>query len=115
MALEWPLADSFIALGAQVWPASPVRSGVERGLATMKRYSGTQRVRYFGLARNLCPLNLIRAPVLAARWEESSNDRNFEKKHLDVVIDAIFRGTVIPFSGSEIRSAEKMAVTRSPA
>ena len=52
---------------------SPIRSGVERGFATMKRYYGYQRVRYIGLARNRCHLNLMcaainlrRALVLAA-------------------------------------------------
>jgi len=52
---------------------SPIRSGVERGFATMKRYYGYQRVRYLGLARNRCHLNLMcaainlrRALVLAA-------------------------------------------------
>lgn len=52
---------------------SSIRSGVERGFATMKRYYGYQRVRYLGLARNRCHLNLMcaainlrRALVLAA-------------------------------------------------
>jgi transposase, IS5 family len=39
--------------------ASPIRSSVERGFATMKRYYGYQRVRYIGLARNRCHLNLM--------------------------------------------------------
>lgn len=42
---------------------SPVRSGVERGFATMKRYYGYQRVRYIGLARNRCHLNLMCAAI----------------------------------------------------
>jgi IS5 family transposase len=60
----------------QVWfnkAVSPIRSGVERGFATMKRHYGFTRVRYLGLARNACALNLMctainlrRALVLAA-------------------------------------------------
>jgi IS5 family transposase len=60
----------------QVWfnkAVSPIRSGVERGFATMKRHYGFTRVRYVGLARNACTLNLMcaainlrRAVVLAA-------------------------------------------------
>lgn len=42
---------------------SPIRSGVERGFATMKRYYGYQRVRYIGLARNRCHLNLMCAAI----------------------------------------------------
>ncbi len=42
---------------------SPIRSGVERGFATMKRYYGSQRVRYIGLARNRCHLNLMCAAI----------------------------------------------------
>jgi len=56
---------------------SPIRSGVERGFATMKRYYGYRRVRYIGLARNRCHLNLMcaainlrRALVLAALGEK---------------------------------------------
>jgi IS5 family transposase len=50
----------------QVWfnkAVSPIRSGVERGFATMKRYYGYQRVRYIGLARNRCHLNLMCAAI----------------------------------------------------
>jgi IS5 family transposase len=46
----------------QVWfnkAVSPIRSGVERGFATMKRHYGFTRVRYLGLARNACALNLM--------------------------------------------------------
>lgn len=42
---------------------SPIRSGVERGFATMKRYYGYRRVRYLGLARNRCHLNLMCAAI----------------------------------------------------
>lgn len=52
---------------------SPIRSGVERGFATMKRHYGFRQVRYLGLARNACALHLLcaainlrRALVLAA-------------------------------------------------
>ena len=38
---------------------SPIRSGVERGFAIMKRYYGYRQVRYIGLARNRCHLNLM--------------------------------------------------------
>ena len=41
-----------------VW-ASSVRSGVERANATMKRWYGMSRVRYLGLARNNCHLQLV--------------------------------------------------------
>ena len=60
----------------QTWfnkAVAPIRSGVERGFATMKRHYGYQRVRYIGLDRNRCHLhlmcaaiNLRRALVLAA-------------------------------------------------
>jgi len=50
-----------------------IRSGVERGFATIKRYYGYRWVRYIGLARNRRHLNLMcaainlrRALVLAA-------------------------------------------------
>jgi IS5 family transposase len=42
---------------------SPIRSGVERGFATMKRYYGYRQVRYIGLDRNRCHLNLMRAAI----------------------------------------------------
>jgi transposase, IS5 family len=52
---------------------SPIRGGVERGFATMKRHYGYRRVRYLGLERNRCHLalmcsaiNLRRALVLTA-------------------------------------------------
>jgi IS5 family transposase len=60
----------------QAWfnkAVSPIRAAVERGFATMKRHYGFERVRYLGLARNGCALqlmcaaiNLRRALVLAA-------------------------------------------------
>lgn len=52
---------------------APIRAGVERSFATMKRWYGYHRVRYIGLRRNACHLhlmstaiNLRRALVLAA-------------------------------------------------
>ena len=42
---------------------SPIRSGVERSFAIMKRYYGYQRVRYIGLDRNRCHLNLMGAAI----------------------------------------------------
>jgi len=42
---------------------SPIRSGVERGFAIMKRYYGYRQVRYIGLARNRCHLNLMCAAI----------------------------------------------------
>lgn len=42
---------------------SPTRAGVERSFATMKRYYGYRRVRYIGLARNRCHLNLMCAAI----------------------------------------------------
>ena len=42
---------------------SPIRSAVERGFATMKRYYGYRQVRYIGLARNRCHLNLMCAAI----------------------------------------------------
>ena len=42
---------------------SPIRSGVERGFATMKRYYGYRRVRYIGMDRNRCHLNLMCAAI----------------------------------------------------
>jgi hypothetical protein len=36
-----------------------VRSAVERAFATMKRWYGMGRVRYLGLARNACHLQLV--------------------------------------------------------
>jgi len=60
----------------QTWfnrSVSPIRSGVERGFATMKRHYGFRQVRYIGLARNATALhlmctaiNLRRALVLSA-------------------------------------------------
>jgi IS5 family transposase len=60
----------------QTWfnkAVSPIRAGVERGFATMKRHYGFTQVRYIGLARNACAMhlmcaaiNLRRALVLAA-------------------------------------------------
>lgn len=66
--------------GVRIWTpliqrarAVEIRAGVERGFATMKRHDGYRRVRYLGLARNRCHLNLMcaainlrRALVLAA-------------------------------------------------
>ncbi|MBI1206561.1 MAG: transposase, partial [Azospirillum sp.] len=49
---------------------SPIRSGVERGFATMKRYYGYQRVRYIGLAGNRCHLNLMCAAINLRRAVE---------------------------------------------
>jgi transposase, IS5 family len=59
--------------------AAPIRAGVERLFATVKRVYGYRRVRYLGLARNdvqlqaLCAaINLRRAPALGlARGAES--------------------------------------------
>ena len=52
---------------------APIRAGVERGFATMKRHYGFTQVRYLGLVRNACALhlmctaiNLRRALVLGA-------------------------------------------------
>lgn len=42
---------------------SPIRSSVERGFATMKHHYGYRRVRYLGLARNCCHLNLMCAAI----------------------------------------------------
>lgn len=42
---------------------SPIRCGVERSFAIMKRYYGYQRVRYIGLSRNRCHLNLMAAAI----------------------------------------------------
>jgi IS5 family transposase len=42
---------------------SPIRSGVERSVAIMKRYYRYQRVRYIGLSRNRCHLNLMAAAI----------------------------------------------------
>ena len=39
--------------------AGRVRSAVERAFATMKRWCGMGRVRYLGLARNACHLQLV--------------------------------------------------------
>ena len=39
--------------------AGRVRSAVERAFATMKRWYGMGRVRYLGLARNACHLQLV--------------------------------------------------------
>lgn len=50
----------------QTWfnkAVSPIRAAVERGFATMKRYYGYRRVRYIGLARNRCHLNLMCAAI----------------------------------------------------
>jgi IS5 family transposase len=50
----------------QTWfnkAVSPIRSGVERGFATMKRYYGYRQVRYIGLDRNRCHLNLMCAAI----------------------------------------------------
>jgi hypothetical protein len=65
-----------VGIGWQRWfnkAAAPIRSGVECSFAIMKRYYGYQRVRYIGLDRNRCHLNLMgvainlrRALVLAA-------------------------------------------------
>jgi IS5 family transposase len=38
---------------------SPIRGGVERGFATLKRHYGWRRVRYIGLERNRCHLALL--------------------------------------------------------
>ena len=40
------------------WTGS-ARSAVERAFATMKRWYGMGRVRYLGLARNACHLQLV--------------------------------------------------------
>ena len=52
---------------------TPIRAGVERGFAIMKRHYGFTQVRYLGLVRNACALhlmctaiNLRRALVLGA-------------------------------------------------
>lgn len=60
----------------QVWfdkTASSVRAAVERANATMKNWYGMAKVRYLGLARNNCHLQLVamamnmkRARILAA-------------------------------------------------
>jgi IS5 family transposase len=42
---------------------SPIRSGVERGFATMKRCYGYRQVRYVGLSRNRCHLALMCAAI----------------------------------------------------
>ena len=54
-----------------------IRAGVERRFAVMKRHYGFRRVRYLGLLRNACHLqllctaiNLKRALVIAARQPE---------------------------------------------
>ena len=54
-----------------------IRAGVERRFAVMKRHYGFRRVRYIGLQRNACHLqllctaiNLKRALVIAARQPE---------------------------------------------
>ena len=43
--------------------AGRVRSAVERAFATMKRWCGMGRVRYLGLARNACHLQLVAAAM----------------------------------------------------
>lgn len=46
----------------QTWfnkAVAPIRAGVERSFATMKRHYGYGRVRYIGLDRNACHLNLM--------------------------------------------------------
>ena len=42
---------------------APIRAGVERSFAIMKRIYGYRRVRYMGLARNRCHLNLMCAAI----------------------------------------------------
>ena len=43
--------------------ATSIRSAVERAFATMKRWYGMSRVRYLGLARNACHLQLVAAAM----------------------------------------------------
>jgi IS5 family transposase len=48
--------------GWQKWfnkAVAPIRAGVERSFATMKRHYGFTQVRYLGLARNACALHLM--------------------------------------------------------
>ena len=47
--------------------AASVRSGIERTNATMKNWYGMARVRYLGLARNHCHLQLVACAMNAKR------------------------------------------------
>jgi transposase, IS5 family len=50
----------------QVWfnkAVAPIRAGVERLFATMKRAYGYRRVRYLGLARNNVQLQVLCAAI----------------------------------------------------
>ena len=52
--------------GWQRWfnkAVAPIRAAVERSFAIMKRYYGYRRVRYLGLSRNRCQLNLMSAAI----------------------------------------------------
>lgn len=42
---------------------APIRAGVERTFATLKRWYGFRRVRYLGLTRNSCHLQLLCAAI----------------------------------------------------
>lgn len=51
---------------AQHWfnkAVSPIRAGVERAFATMKRHYGYRGVRYRGRSRNTCHLHLMFAAI----------------------------------------------------
>jgi len=47
--------------------AAGVRSGIERTNATLKNWYGMARVRYLGLARNHCHLQLVACALNAKR------------------------------------------------